>query len=325
MVVGYRKILNVRVKNFHNEYGKGNVVLTGGQMKLQKINKQQIKTDRRIVMLGSILAMLCLVLGMYWNYRYRLLEPVFIENNQVSYIYPEGEGEPAGSYAEAVFYYITDIDDQRMISAVDFPQFHSIQWKEMSETSYSEGQYALHTLRVRLELGSSLKQNEWLKLTEATIFFSDGYIMTESIGTLLLVSENVSEKMAVHIGGSASSEGWNETQYQMNSDAVLQPKEIYGDELASQCFEITANGMPVDRLFEEGGLELKQGEILTIRGQWSGGKHPLIPLKGINEVVAFELNGSAKQQLFFTANYEQPTEGSLLGMWNYLKERGAFQ
>ena len=61
-------------------------------------------TDRMILEASVLIVLLCLIFGICFRYRYRLAEPVFVQQNTaVTAIFDDSEAKP-GWYADAVSY-----------------------------------------------------------------------------------------------------------------------------------------------------------------------------------------------------------------------------
>ena len=111
-------------------------------------------TDRMILKASVLIVLLCLIFGICFRYRYRLAEPVFVQQNTaVTAIFDDSEAKP-GWYADVTFYYITGRGDDRLVQHIDFSQLQpagnnagdEASLKEFTETIESKGQYLLHTL-----------------------------------------------------------------------------------------------------------------------------------------------------------------------------------
>lgn len=304
-----------------------------------KREKQKIVTDRRIVLLGIILAVCCLTAGLYWKYRYRLKEPVFVETNQAVSFYYGQHGSTDGGYANVIFYYITGKEDQRVVSRMEFLQLGETGedgfgdgakgpravLEEPQEMIEADSQYVLHTLGGRLYVEGAPEEYEGTVLTEAKVFYTDGTTAVQPIGAIVCMpKESFPELLPETLSASSSSAGWNREEIRIRSDAVLRPLGILAEERIRGNFEITVGGVSYEKLLEEGGFPLKTGETLEIKAQWNETNPVPFPTDTISELVFFELSGKEKQYLCFEPMYTQQSGRSFLRTWKYLNERGAF-
>lgn len=73
-----------------------------------------------ILKASVLIVLLCLIFGICFRYRYRLAEPVFVQQNTaVTAIFDDSEAKP-GWYADVTFYYITGRGDDRLVQHIDF-------------------------------------------------------------------------------------------------------------------------------------------------------------------------------------------------------------
>ena len=146
-----------------------------------------------ILKASVLIVLLCLIFGICFRYRYRLAEPVFVQQNTaVTAIFDDSEAKP-GWYADVTFYYITGRGDDRLVQHIDFSQLQpagnnagdEASLKEFTETIESKGQYLLHTLGGKLFVPSGEPLENYRVVTEGNVYYTDGSSAVTELGNLI--------------------------------------------------------------------------------------------------------------------------------------------
>lgn len=148
-------------------------------------------TDRMIVKACVLASIICLIFGACFKYRYRLTEPVFVEQDIHASVKFEARGERAGWYADVQMHYITGRDDDRVVQYIEFHYLNQEAsigneklsgsernkkevLMDLSETVEIRGEYMLHTLNGRIHLPIPVHSDEEKVVTDGYVVYTDG-------------------------------------------------------------------------------------------------------------------------------------------------------
>lgn len=163
-------------------------------------------TDRTIVKICVLTAIICLLFGICFKYRYRLREPVFVEQNTEAPLIYEENGERTGWYADVLFHYITGKDEDRLVQSIEFPDLNQSSFRgEAAETMEIRGEYIIHTLSGRIYLSSAVNIEESMMVRGGKIMYSDGTTEEVRLGNILLTREIEEDRSAGVLSSSAQA------------------------------------------------------------------------------------------------------------------------
>ena len=288
-----------------------------------------------ILKASVLIVLLCLIFGICFRYRYRLAEPVFVQQNTaVTAIFDDSEAKP-GWYADVTFYYITGRGDDRLVQHIDFSQLQpagnnagdEASLKEFTETIESKGKYLLHTLGGKLFVPSGEPLENYRVVTEGNVYYTDGSSAVTELGNLIFEPDSRVNTVAEVVSVSSGSEGKSEMVVRMKSAAALKVKEVLTPERTSGSFHMRLNGIELAPGPDLGNKELmrfEKGDVFKMDSRWDGDSRFDDPSGLISTIMILELEGKARQTLLFVHSVLQPAGGNFINMWKYLNQRGVF-
>ncbi|WP_243125233.1 hypothetical protein [Clostridium transplantifaecale] len=288
----------------------------------------QKKTDRIIAAVCILMVTVCLIFGVCFKYRFRLAEPVFVEQNTAVTAFYEEDEEAPGWYADITLCYITGRGDNRRLQSVEFPELGQQEvMREFSETPKVQNQYVVHTVSGRIPVSVQEDFDGYRVLTRGKVVYTDGSEAEIGLGNMVLAPGPMDTEMGEVVSSSSSSDGKDEMVVRMKGDATLNIKQVLSPDESFGTFSITVNGrkLAVEPDQErEGFIKLKEGDTLTLQSQWNGENAYNTPSGLLSSVVILELEGRVKQTLLYVHAVLQPAGGNFINIWKYLNQRGVF-
>lgn len=288
----------------------------------------QKRTDRILAAICIIIVTVCLIFGVCFKYRFRLAEPVFVEQNTAVTAFYEEEGEQPGWYADIALCYITGRGDDRRLQSVEFPDLGPRGvMSEFSETPMVQNQYVVHNVSGRVLISTQEDFDGYKVLTRGKVTYSDGSGAEIGLGNLVLAFGPMDTEMGEVISSSSSSDGKNEMVVRMKGDAALNIEQVLPPDEMFGTFSLTVNGKKLAAEMDQGRkgfIKLKAGDTLTLQSQWDGENTYNIPSGLLSSVVILELEGQVKQTILYVHTVLQPAGGNFISIWKYLNQRGVF-
>lgn len=295
---------------------------------MKEKEEMQKKMDRVIAAVCILMVTVCLIFGVCFKYRFRLAEPVFVEQNTAVTAFYEEDEERPGWYADITLCYITGRGDNRRLQSVELPELGSHEvMREFSETPKVQNQYVVHTVSGRIPVSVQENFDGYKVLTRGKVVYTDGSEAEISLGNMVLAPGPMDAEMGEVVSSSSSSDGKDEMVVRMKGDATLNIKQVLSPDESFGTFSITVNGrkLAVEPDQEkEGFIKLKEGDTLTLQSQWNGENAYNTPSGLLSSVVILELEGRVKQTLFYVHAVLQPAGGDFINIWKYLNQRGVF-
>ena len=300
---------------------------------MKEKEEMQKRTDRIIAAVCILIVTICLFFGVCFKYRFRLAEPVFVEQNEAVTVFYEEDEEQPGWYADITLCYITGKGDNRRIQSMEFPELGSREAMrgeamiEFSETPKVQNQYTVHTVSGRIPVSIQEDFDGYKVLTRGKVVYTDGSEAEIGLGNLVLALGPMETEVGEVVSSSSSSDGMDEMVVRMKGDATLNIKQVLSPDESFGTFSITVNGrkMTVEPDQEKKGfIKLKEGDTLTLQSQWEGENAFNTPSGLLSSVVILELEGRVKQTLLYVHAVLQPAGGNFINIWKYLNQRGAF-
>ncbi len=295
---------------------------------MKEKEEMQMKTDRIIAAVCILMVTVCLIFGVCFKYRFRLAEPVFVEQNTAVTAFYEEDAERPGWYADITLCYITGRGDNRRLQSVEFPELgqHEVM-SEFSETPKVQNQYVVHTVSGRIPVSVQETFDGYKVLTRGSVVYTDGSEAEIGLGNLVLASGPMETEVGEVVSSSSSSDGKDEMVVRMKGDATLNIKQVLSPDESFGTFSIKVNGrkLAVEPDQEKDGfIKLKEGDTLTLQSQWNGENAYNTPSGLLSSVVILELEGRVKQTLLYVHAVLQPAGGNFINIWKYLNQRGVF-
>lgn len=293
----------------------------------------QMKTDRIIAAVCILMVTVCLIFGVCFKYRFRLAEPVFVEQNTAVTVFYEEDEERPGWYADITLCYITGRGDNRRLQSVEFPelgQHEAMRGEamiEFSETPKVQNQYIVHTVSGRIPVSMQEDFDGYKVITKGKVVYTDGSETEIGLGNLVLASGSMETEVGEVVSSSSSSNGKDEMVVRLKGDATLNIKQVLSPDESFGTFSITVNGRKLAVEPEQktdGFIKLKEGDTLTLQSQWNGENAYNTPSGLLSSVVILELEGRVKQTLLYVHAVLQPAGGNFINIWKYLNQRGVF-
>lgn len=295
---------------------------------MKEKKEMQKRTDRIIAAVCIFIVTVCLIFGVCFKYRFRLAEPVFVEQNTAVTVFYEEDEERPGWYADITLCYITGRGDNRRLKSVEFPELglHEVM-REFSESPKVQNQYVVHTVSGRIPVSVQENSDGYKVITRGKVVYTDGSEAETGLGNLVLAPGPMDTEMGEVVSSSSSSDGKDEMVVRIKGDAKLNIKQVLSPDESFGTFSITVNGrkLAVEPDQEkEGFIKLKEGDTLTLQSQWNGDNAYNTPSGLLSSIVILELEGRVKQTLLYVHAVLQPAGGNFINIWKYLNQRGVF-
>lgn|GEM_PF-1931381 len=296
---------------------------------------RNVEINRKILKVGIFLIGALVVLGYVGVYLLTLEEPVFIEHYIEEQLYTGDQQGPRQAYVE--LYYITNVNDKRVVSKVDFPEYPDIQIP-VSEygmhggfTMFSDGQqqlpgtiegrYNMRTVYLEFAFGEDYQDAESIEITEAIVHLSDGSVFETEIGSINFHFDEPRSEMLESRGSSGSSYR-TDMEFIARADVELIGLESPFLTLIDENLEMTINGRDYH---EMNGMEIEEGKRVFIQtkiGNADGIEEDFRYLK-LRPKLRFISEDSKEETVSLIVGWYRSPEYDFIEILQYLQQKGA--
>ncbi|GAB2490719.1 hypothetical protein GCM10008929_13560 [Alkalibacterium psychrotolerans] len=233
-----------------------------------------MKSNDRLYKTSLILTGVLIAVGFAFLSHVRLDGPVFLEHNINLHV----TEERGGFDFPVSLNYITNADDNRIVTWVEFEEYPGLQ-VNASENEFAVlsggrevqsfddqwgrdfGQYNVREVFLQMNQLPELEEGEELLLTEATVTFSDATTQTVDIGEMIISSQDTSDAPLSFSFSSSTSNGQMAVTYNAEEELSVLGMDAPYFEQFSDAVRLEVNGMDSQEII---GQMVQEGEQVNV-------------------------------------------------------------
>lgn len=294
-----------------------------------------MESNKRILNISLVLIVISAIVTLIGINIMKIDKPVFLKNYREFGVY-ENEGMYAINEGFLELKYISNIDDERVVTGITFEKLPNAQFYASEYSPYSNriirsgydaniskyGRYAVHT--ESLSCYSLIEDKDWkdIMLTKATVQFDDGLKIDIDLGKIIFYKDKETPIALEYGASSGSSDGTASMSFRLKEDAIIEKIEspLFDDALG--LFKVNIDSLGYTDVME---TRYKKGSSVIITSAFNEPKDIMkkYTLYDIRPVVHFINSYKDKYTVrFYNMTYDRPNF-SCYGIYKYLKIREA--